>query len=97
MGVVEPQNPPVITIVKGQGIADAVRGMRLGIHPPHLELGPIAAVHRENLAIEVQQTNECFILPGRSLFLHSQLSYHQMIIIATIYAIAIQPIIGYPP
>jgi 5-formaminoimidazole-4-carboxamide-1-beta-D-ribofuranosyl 5'-monophosphate synthetase len=47
-----------------------MRDMRLGIHPPYLELGPIAVVHREDLAVEVQQTDEGFIFPGRSLFLH---------------------------
>jgi hypothetical protein len=83
VGVVEPQDPPVVPVVKGQGISDAVRDMRLGLHPPHLELGPITIVHREDLAVEVQQADEAFIFPGRSLFL--QIHYHQMISNATIF------------
>jgi hypothetical protein len=71
--------------VKSQGIADAVRGMRFGIHPPRLKLGPIAAIPREDLSVEVQQTDERFILPGRSFSFMIKSSYHQMIIIAIIF------------
>jgi hypothetical protein len=63
LSVVEPQDPPVVPVVKSQGISDAVWDMRLGIHPPRLELGPIAIVHRKNLAVEVQQADEAFIFP----------------------------------
>lgn len=63
MGVVETQDPPVVPIVEGQAVPDAVRDMRFGIHPPRLELAPIAVIHREDLAVEVQQTVEAFIFP----------------------------------
>jgi hypothetical protein len=70
VGVVEPQDTPVVPVMKGQAVPDAMRDMRFGIHPPCLELGPVAVVHREDLAVEVQQADEGFIFPGRSLFLH---------------------------
>jgi hypothetical protein len=43
--------------------------MGLGIHPPCLELGPVAAVHREDLAIEIQQGGKGFILLGAAFVL----------------------------
>jgi hypothetical protein len=63
MGVVEPQDAPVVPVMKGQAVPDAVGDMRFGIHPPRLELGPIAVVHRKDLAVEVQQADEAFIFP----------------------------------
>ena len=64
MGVVEPQYPPIIPVVQGQRISDAMRGLLIGIHQVRLELCPIAVIHREDFTVQIQQSDKCFIFPG---------------------------------
>jgi len=90
MGVVETQNPTIITVVQRQGVPDAMRNLLLRIYPVRLELCPLAVVHGKDLAIQIQQGDKGFIFRGITFFLHGHNSYLQMIIYAMVILVVVE-------